>query len=109
MLRRNVIYVRCLNCSYNNVAEGIRLLDKKAIFVIQEKFHASMSFLKIYPLKYYPLCSLSYFCKKFQQTFRYIYFTIIIFIIIIIIIVIIIIIIILHERMIVYHIFVSNW
>ena len=25
---RKVIYVRCINCSYNNVAKGIRLLDK---------------------------------------------------------------------------------
>ena len=32
MLGRNVIYVRCINCSYNNVAKGIRLIDKKAIF-----------------------------------------------------------------------------
>ena len=30
---RKVIYVRCINCSYNNVAKVIRLLDKKAIFV----------------------------------------------------------------------------
>ena len=28
-----VIYVRCINCSYNNVAKGIRLLGKNAIFV----------------------------------------------------------------------------
>ena len=32
MLGRKVIYVRCINCSYNNVAKGISLLDKKAIF-----------------------------------------------------------------------------
>ena len=31
MLGRKVIYVRCISCSYNNVAKGIRLLDKKAI------------------------------------------------------------------------------
>ena len=48
---RKVIYVRCINCSYNNVAKGICLLDKKAIFVYTEKNHASKSFLKIYPLK----------------------------------------------------------
>ena len=36
---------------YNNVAKGIRLLDKKNIFLfLQETFHASKSFLKIYPL-----------------------------------------------------------
>ena len=31
------IYVRCINCSYNNVAKGIRLLDKKAILVYTGK------------------------------------------------------------------------
>ena len=28
-----VIYMRFINCSYNNVVKGICLLDKKAIFV----------------------------------------------------------------------------
>ena len=54
MFGRKVINVRCINCSYmyNNVAKGIRLLDKKNIFLfLQETFHASKSFLKIYPLK----------------------------------------------------------
>ena len=37
MLGRKVIYVRCINCSYNNVAKGVRLLDKKAIFVYTGK------------------------------------------------------------------------
>ena len=36
MLGRKVIYVRCINCAYNNVAKGSRLLDKKAIFVYTE-------------------------------------------------------------------------
>ena len=32
--------VRSINCSYNNVAKGIRLLDKKAFkLFIQENFH----------------------------------------------------------------------
>ena len=31
------IAVRCINCSYNNVAKGIRLLDKKAFFVYTGK------------------------------------------------------------------------
>ena len=44
MLVHKVIYVRCINCSYNNEAKGIRLLDKKAILFILEKFHASKSF-----------------------------------------------------------------
>ena len=39
-----VIYVRCIKCSYNNEAKGIRLLDKKNIFFIQEKIHASKNF-----------------------------------------------------------------
>ena len=26
--------MRCINCSYNNVAKGIRLLDKKAFFFV---------------------------------------------------------------------------
>ena len=33
-----VIYVRCISCSYNNVAKGIRFLDKKAILVYTGKF-----------------------------------------------------------------------
>ena len=33
MLGRKVIYVRCINCSYNNVAKGTRLLEKKPFFV----------------------------------------------------------------------------
>ena len=37
MMGRKVIFVRCINGSYNNVAEGIRLLDKKAIFVYTGK------------------------------------------------------------------------
>ena len=35
---RKGIYVRCISCSYNNVAKGIRLLDKKAILVYTGKF-----------------------------------------------------------------------
>ena len=38
-----VIYVRCINCSYNKLAKGIRLLDKKAFFCLYN-FHASKSF-----------------------------------------------------------------
>ena len=43
--------VRCINCSYNNVASGIPLLDKRAFSFIQGKFHASKSFSKIHSLK----------------------------------------------------------
>ena len=37
MLGRKVIYVTCINYSYNNVAKGIRLLDKKPSFVYTGK------------------------------------------------------------------------
>ena len=37
-LGRKVIYVRCISCSYNNVAKSICLLDKKAILVYTRKF-----------------------------------------------------------------------
>ena len=38
MLGRKVIYVRCIKCSYNNVPNGIRLLDKNIFLFIQENF-----------------------------------------------------------------------
>ena len=47
MLGRNVIYVRCLNCSYNNVAKGIRLLDKKQF--LQE----NLSFMQVWAFEIY--------------------------------------------------------
>ena len=37
ILVRKVICVRCINCSYNNTAKGIRPLDKMAIFVYTGK------------------------------------------------------------------------
>ena len=37
VLGRKVIYVRCKNCSYNNVTKCIRLRDKKAFFVYTGK------------------------------------------------------------------------
>ena len=47
-----MIYVRCMNCSYNNVAKGIRLLDKKAIFVyIGKKFMQVRAFERYIPLQ----------------------------------------------------------
>ena len=43
-----MIYVRCINCSYNNVAKGIRLLDKKAnIFVYTGKIRAFESYIPL--------------------------------------------------------------
>ena len=42
---RNVICVRCIHGSYNNIAKRIRLHDKITIFLlIQETFHTSKSF-----------------------------------------------------------------
>ena len=40
ILRRKAFYVRCINCSYNNMAKGFPLIDKKN----QEKIHTSKSF-----------------------------------------------------------------
>ena len=34
---RKVICVICINCSYNNIAKGIHLIDKIAIFVYTGK------------------------------------------------------------------------
>ena len=54
-----VWYVRCKSYSYNNVAKGICLLDKKQFLFIQENVHTSKSFCEIYPLK-----STIRYCKK---------------------------------------------
>ena len=49
---RKVIYVRCIICSYNNVAKGIRLLDKKASFVLYRKnFMQVRDFERYMPLR----------------------------------------------------------
>ena len=50
MLGRKVIYVRCISCSYNNVAKSIRLLDKQLFLFIQEKIYASKSFERYIPI-----------------------------------------------------------
>ena len=52
MLGHKVIYVRCINCPYDNVAKGIRLFDKKQSLIVQEQIYASNSFWKIYSLKF---------------------------------------------------------
>ena len=46
MLGRKVIYVRCIKCSYNNVAKGIRFLDKKAFFGYIGKISCKKELLK---------------------------------------------------------------
>ena len=53
VLGRKVICVRCINCSYNsmdNMAKGIRLLDKKAIFLYRKKFIQVRAFESNIPL-----------------------------------------------------------
>ena len=36
---RKMIYARCISCSYDTFAKGIRLLDKKQFLFIQANFH----------------------------------------------------------------------
>ena len=56
MLGRKVMYVRCINCSYNNGAKGIRLLDKKAIFCLyRKKFMQVRAFERYIPLNTWKL------------------------------------------------------
>ena len=50
MLGRKFIYVRRINCTYNNVSKGIRLLDKKAFLFIQEKNMQVRAFERYIPL-----------------------------------------------------------
>ena len=38
ILGRKVIYVRCINCSYTNVAKGICLLEKKHFCLYWKNF-----------------------------------------------------------------------
>ena len=45
-VRRKVISVICINCSYSSVAKGIRLLDKNAIFVYTENNACKYELLK---------------------------------------------------------------
>ena len=54
-----VICVRCINCSYNNIAKGICIHDKIAIFVYTGKISYKYELLKAaFP---YPKCSENYF------------------------------------------------
>ena len=49
MLSVQVIYVRCIHCSYNNVAKGSHLLDKTAFLFIQENFMQVRAFERYIP------------------------------------------------------------
>ena len=44
-----VIYLRCINYSHNNVAKGVGLLDKKAIFVYTGKIMQVKAFERYNP------------------------------------------------------------
>ena len=41
---------QCINCSYNNVAKGIRFLDKKQFLFIQENLMQVGAFERCIPL-----------------------------------------------------------
>ena len=57
---RKVICVRCLNCSFNNVAKSIRLLDKKSHFCLyRKKFIQLNAFESSIPLEVYLFCASS--------------------------------------------------
>ena len=61
MLGRKVIYVRCISCSYNNVAKGIRLLDKKSNSCLYRKiFMQVKAFERYIPLTYLILFYLNF-------------------------------------------------
>ena len=59
MLGRKVIYVRCIKCSYNNVAKGICLLDKKHFCLYRKKFMQVRAFERYIPLMFTQFCTLS--------------------------------------------------
>ena len=50
MLGRKVIYMRCINCSYNNVAKVSVSLIKKHFLFIQEKFMQVRAFERYIPI-----------------------------------------------------------
>ena len=61
MLGRKVIYLRCINSSYNNVAKGIRLLDMFCLY--RNNFMQVRAFERYIPLSLFclafvmPLCA----------------------------------------------------
>ena len=49
---RTINYVRCINCSYNNVAKSISLLDKKYIFMQENVIYVQVrAFERYVPLR----------------------------------------------------------
>ena len=67
MLGRKMIYVRCINCSYNKVAKGMRLLDKNAFFVYTGNLLCKLELLKdISTLKYLNIYQLN--CRSVRPS-----------------------------------------
>ena len=60
MLECKVIWVRCISCSYNNVAKGICLLDKKQFLYIHVR-----AFERYIPLKK-SITQMAYFTKTWR-------------------------------------------
>ena len=51
MLGRKVIFVRSINCSYNNVAKSISLLDKSIFCLYRKNFMQVTAFERYVSLK----------------------------------------------------------
>ena len=58
MLGRKVIYVK-IKCSYNNVAKGIRFIDKKHFCLYRKKIMQVRAFERYIPLMFTQFCTLS--------------------------------------------------
>ena len=67
-----VIYVRCINCSYNNVAKGIGLLDKKHFCLYMKFFMQVKAFERYISLMHTLLTSKQtpYLRRTWWATFR---------------------------------------
>ena len=47
VFRRKIICVKCLNCSYKNIARSISFLDKIVIFVRAGKYSYTLELLQL--------------------------------------------------------------
>ena len=66
MLGHKVIYVRCINFSYNNVAKGNRLLEKKQFCLCRNKFMQVRAFERYIPL----ISAMHIFIKYVNRIFK---------------------------------------
>ena len=60
MFGRKVIYISCINCSYNNVVKGIGLLDKKHFCLYRKIFMQVRAFERYIPLRLFEVLSKPY-------------------------------------------------